>query len=139
MADDFLKALEQDSRARFAAESFEVETSQYAKTAPDDVSIPEETWRIQPLPAGARDKVIQCIQTGEYYKGLATSLVYRAYKTEGSGRRFRPSDVEGLMKNPDFLDWVAEEINFQGDFDWLLDLEATEEKKPSKPADGSGR
>lgn len=133
MADDFLKGLEADSRARFAAESFEINTGSY-----DSDSVPEETWRIQPLPAGARDKVIQCVQGGEYYKGLATSLVYRAYKTEGSGRRFRPAQIDDLMKNPDFLDWIAGEINFQGDFDWLLDLEGAEEKKPSKTAPGSG-
>lgn len=133
MADDFLKGLEADSRARFAAESFELNTESY-----DSDSIPSETWRIQPLPAGARDKVIQCVQAGEYYKGLATSLVYRTYKTEGHGRRFRPAQIDDLMKNPDFLDWIAGEINFQGDFDWLLDLEGTEEKKPSKTAPGSG-
>lgn len=130
MSDDFLKALEADGRERFAAESFEIDTGAFGSD-----SVPAERWRIQPLPSVARDKLISCLQNGEWYKGIATSLVHRAYRTEGQGRRFRPSDIDGLLKNPDFLDWVAEEIKFRADFDWLLDG-ADQAKKSSSETDG---
>lgn len=130
MSDDFLKALEADSRERFAAESFTVDTAGFPSE-----TVPPEVWKIQPLPAVARDKLISCLQGGEWYKGIATSLTYRAYRTTGPGRRFRPSDIEGLLKNPAFLDWIAEEIKFRADFDWLLDG-ADQAKKPSGETDG---
>lgn len=129
--DSFLHALEQDSRARFSKESFEIDTSGFSD------EVPAERWRIQPLPAAARDKLIACVQAGEYYKGIATALVNRAYKVNENGRRFRPTDIEGLMKNPDFLDWIAEEIKFQADFEWMV-MDGDEEKKASKEIHGTG-
>lgn len=128
MADDFLSALAEDGRNRAAKETFEIDTTNFSDSL-------LERWRIQPLPAAARDELMTCLQNGQYYKGVALSLVHRAYKAEGHGRRFRPSDVQSLMKNPDFLDWVAEEIKFRSDFTWLLDPE-TDGKKHSSETTG---
>lgn len=128
MSDDFLTALEQDSRERFNAETFEIDTSGFS----DQFT---ERWRIQPLPAVARDKLIKHLQDGEWYHGVAMALTYRAYRTDANGRRFRPADMAGLLKNPAFLDWVAEEIKFRADFDWLLEG-GEQAKKPSAKTTG---
>lgn len=131
MADEFLKELEQDAKEKFAEEAFEIDTSKYSERM-------SERWRIQPLPAGARDKVIRAAQESGTYTAVATALVYQAYKADGHGRRFNPGQVQELLKNPDFLEWISEQIDFMGTFGWMLDMSVADEKKPSEAVTGSG-
>ena len=128
MSDAFLDALKSTAQERAFAESFDVDTSGYNEAL-------SEVWTIRPMPGKSRDLLLALIQKAEYYRAVATSLVYRAHKPDGR-KRFRPTDIDALMVDTQFLDWVSQEIRFQEEVESLLDPVA-EGKKPSE-TDGSG-
>lgn len=129
MADPFLEKLKSAARERAVSEAYDIDTSNCP-----DIEL-DEIWTIRPLPGKFRDAVLSLVQQVQYSRAVATSLVYRAYRPQG-GRRFRPADVEGLIEDERFIDWIAQEIKFQEDVDSFVDP-VGDGKKPSSETSGS--
>lgn len=128
---EFFELLESDAKRQISEESFDLDLSGYN----DEI---EGRWLIRPLTADGADKVNNAAANGGVYRAMATYIVQRAYRPEGGGRVFRPSEAEKLMKNRKFLVWVGEEIGFQDDFGWMRDMWSDREKKHSTTTRGSG-
>lgn len=121
MADSFLDELEKDGKRRFYDETIDLDTSKFGEQY-------DEVWRIQPMTAEARDKVLSLAAQQKIYEAYATGLVYSAYKSDGHGRRFRPADIQKLMKNPAFLLWWAQEVDFVKEIEFLAGGQEEAEK-----------
>lgn len=126
MSDDFLQELESDGRRRFMDETVDLDTSKFDEKF-------DEVWRIQPMTAEARDKVLKLAAEQKIYEAYATGLVYSAYHRDKNGRRFRPTDIPKLMKNPDFLLWWANEVDFVKEIEFLQ----TGEEEAAKNSSGT--